>query len=76
MRRNYSYHKIATLYKRFQFHASAFVLTIAGLWIAWKISRQPFVPEWMFTILIIWIVALIIEMLRFAYVFKRRKRSK
>lgn len=75
MRRYYSYQKIATLYKKFQFHISAFALAVTGIWLGWKISKKPFIPEWLFFLLMIWAAVLAIELFRFIYIFKRRVKS-
>lgn len=76
MRTNYPYRKISNLYRRFQFHASAFVLGTVGIWIFWKASRQPFIPDWLLYLIVVWALALAVELLRFMYVFKRRSKNK
>lgn len=76
MRNRDSYQKIARLYRRFQFHISGFALAVAGIWIFWKLSRQPFIPDWLLYLVLVWTVALVIEMLRFIYIFKHRQKQK
>ena len=76
MRKAYSYQKISRLYRRFQFHVSAFVLASAGIWIFWKIARESFITDWLLYLVLIWAVALAIELTRFIYVFNRRTKNK
>lgn len=76
MKKFYSYQKISQLYRRFQFHISGFVLAVAGIWIVWEISRQPIFPDWLLYFLSVWALALVIELFRFYYVFKSRKKNK
>jgi membrane protein DedA with SNARE-associated domain len=74
MRRYYSYQKVAAFYKRFQFHVSGFVLAVLGVWLGWKISMKPYVPDWLLIILAIWALVLIAELIRFRIIFKQRIR--
>jgi hypothetical protein len=76
MRRAYSYQKISRLYRRFQFHVSGFLLATAGVWIFWKISREPFIADWLLYLILLWAIALVIELIRFIYVFNRRTKNK
>lgn len=76
MRKIYSYQKIGELYRRFQFHISAFILTVAGVWLLWEAGQHPSVPDWLFYLLGVWALALAIELFRFYYVFRSRKKHK
>jgi CDP-diglyceride synthetase len=71
-----SFRQVSRLYRRFQFHVSAFVLGVAGLCLCWALFREPLIPDWLMYLLMIWVVALIAELARFIYVFKRSSKNK
>lgn len=76
MRRYDSYQKVASFYKRFQFHVSGFVIAVLGIWIGWKISRKPYIPDWLYILLAIWVLVLVAALIRFRRIFKQRIRSR
>ena len=70
------YQEISRLYRRFQFHVSGFVLAAAVVWIFLEISKEPHIPDWLLYLLLVWAIALVIELFRFMYVFKRCSKNK
>lgn len=76
MKREYSYRKILSAYKKFQFHVSGFILGVGGIWIAWKISKRAYLPDWLVWLVVIWSVAIAVELARFIYIFKRPTGNK
>ncbi|PZR25553.1 MAG: hypothetical protein DI535_17865 [Citrobacter freundii] len=76
MRKIYSAQKITRLYQRFQFHISAFILAVMGIWLLWEIRREPVVPDWVFYLAGVWALLLTIELFRFMYVFNTPRKIK
>lgn len=76
MRKRFSYRELSQLYSRFQFHISVFILSVLGIWLLWEIFREPVVPGWLLYALMVWAALLVIELIRFMYVFHNRSRDK
>jgi hypothetical protein len=70
------YRRILRSWHRFQFEISVFGLGVLGVWLAWKLSQRPFVPDWVIYLIVMWAIVLVLHLLRIIYLIKKNNGKK
>jgi len=70
------YRRILHSWRRFQFEIPVFALGVLGVWLAWKLSQRPFVPDWVIGVIVMWAIVLVLHLFRIVYLVKRNSGKK
>lgn len=69
------YRRILRSWRSLRFEISSFALIVLGIWLVWKLSRKPFISDWVVYLIVLWMVALVLHVARIIYLNRRTRRK-
>ncbi len=75
MQKESLYQRIFKNWRQFRFEISSFALIVLGVWLVWKLTRKPFIPDWVVYVIVLWCIALVLHLWRIIYLIRKTKKK-
>ncbi len=69
------YRRVIRSWRIVQFEIVSFSLIVLGLWLTWKISRRPNVPDWAVYVIVVWGIVLLLQLWRIISLIKKIRKN-